>query len=76
VDEQVEVVSLVGDIALEDGVPRVHAHIVLAKRDGTTAGGHFIEGYVRPTLEIVVEESPVHLQKQYDPESGLALIRL
>ena len=73
-DEQVEVVTLAGDVALKDDEPDVHAHVVVAKRDGTAHGGHLIEAHVRPTLEVVVEEAPAHLRKRTDPESGLALI--
>ncbi|HKG17253.1 MAG TPA: PPC domain-containing DNA-binding protein [Solirubrobacteraceae bacterium] len=73
-DEQVEVVTLAGDVALKDDEPDVHAHVVVAKRDGTAHGGHLIEAHVRPTLEVVIEEAPAHLRKRTDPESGLALI--
>jgi predicted DNA-binding protein with PD1-like motif len=75
-DEQVELVSLIGDIAMKDGSPQVHAHVVVARKDGTAHGGHLVEATVRPTCEVVLTESPVHLQKQLEPESGLALIRL
>jgi predicted DNA-binding protein with PD1-like motif len=75
VNEQVEVASLVGDIAVgPDGKPSVHAHAVLGRRDGTAMAGHLQEGHVRPTLEIIITESPVHLCKVKDAESGLALI--
>ncbi|HEY1649690.1 MAG TPA: PPC domain-containing DNA-binding protein [Terracidiphilus sp.] len=74
-DEQVELVSLIGDIALKDGKPQVHAHLIVAKSDGTAHGGHLLEAHVRPTCEVVLTESPKHLRKQMDPESGLALIR-
>ena len=43
-------------------------------RDASTRGGHFVGGTVRPTLELVIQESPAHLRKAHDPESGLALI--
>ncbi len=76
VREQVEVVSLVGDIAMSKGEPKVHAHVVVGKSDGTALGGHLLEGHVRPTLEVMLEESPVHLRREYDAETGLALIRL
>jgi len=72
--EQVEVVSLIGDIALDQGEPKVHAHVVVGKSDGTAHGGHLLEAHVRPTLEVILTESPRHLRKHYDPESGLALI--
>jgi uncharacterized protein len=74
VDEQVEVVSLTGDIAIDGDHPSVHAHAVIAKRDGSTMGGHVLEAHVRPTLELVLEKSPALLQKRFDEESGLALI--
>ena len=76
VEEQVEVVAFLGDIAMNDGKPALHPHVVLAKRDGSTVGGHLLEGHVRPTLEVVVTELPAHLQKRTDPETGLALISL
>lgn len=75
-DEQVEVLSLIGDIALKDGVPSVHVHAVVGRSDGTTLGGHLLEAHVRPTLEVILVECPAHLSKEIDPESGLALIRL
>jgi predicted DNA-binding protein with PD1-like motif len=73
-DEQVEVVTLAGDVALKEEEPDVHVHVVVAKRDGSAHGGHLIEAHVRPTLEVILEESPAHLRKRTDPESGLALI--
>jgi predicted DNA-binding protein with PD1-like motif len=75
--EQVEVLSLVGDVALkEDGEPEIHAHVVVGKSDGTAWGGHLMEAHVRPTLEVILVESPKHLQRKFDAESGLALIRV
>jgi predicted DNA-binding protein with PD1-like motif len=74
--EQVEVLSLMGDVALKDGEPKVHAHVVVGRSDGSTRGGHLIEGRVRPTLEVILTESPAHLRKEIDEESGLALIRI
>ena len=76
IHEQVEVLSLVGDIALKDGQPMIHAHVVVGKSDGTAHGGHLIEGHVRPTLEVILVESPTFLQRTHDEESGLALIDL
>jgi uncharacterized protein len=74
IDEQVEVLSLVGDITLEDGTPKVHAHVVVGKADGTAHGGHLVEGVVRPTLEIVMTDTPAYLRRRFDPQSGLSLI--
>lgn len=75
VNEQVEVASLLGDVAEADGKPALHLHIVIGRRDGAAMAGHLGAAHVRPTLEVIVTESPAHLRKRHDPESGLALIR-
>lgn len=75
VEEQVEVASFLGNLALDDeGEPKLHAHLVVAKADGAALGGHLLSGRVRPTLEIVVTESPAHLRRRHDPETGLPLL--
>jgi predicted DNA-binding protein with PD1-like motif len=74
-DEQLELLSLIGDVALKDGQPQVHAHAIVGKADGSAHGGHLLKAYVRPTCEVVLIESPTHLHKAIDPESGIALIR-
>jgi uncharacterized protein len=75
-DEQVELLSLIGDVALNGTEPQVHAHAVVGKRDGTAHGGHLLQAHVRPTCEVVLTESPAHLQKEFDPAAGIALIKL
>ena len=74
VDEQVEVLVLAGDVALHEGAPTIHAHVVVGKRDGSAHGGHLLEAHVRPTLEVVLIEAPGYLKRRVDPESGLPLI--
>lgn len=77
VREQVEVLSLNGDITLDQsGRPKLHLHTVLGCRDGKAIGGHLKEARVRPTLEVIVTETPAHLRRRQDPESGLPLIAL
>jgi predicted DNA-binding protein with PD1-like motif len=76
IEEQVEVLVLTGNVALEDGEPKLHPHIVVGRSDGSAHGGHLLGGHVRPTLEVIVTESPSHLQRRSDPETGLALLRL
>jgi len=76
INEQVEVLSLVGDIASDGGEPKVHAHVVVGKADGTAHGGHLLEARVWPTLEVILVESPEHLRRKIDKETGLALISL
>jgi uncharacterized protein len=76
INEQVEVLSFTGNIVQKDGKPRLHAHVVVGKSDGTAHGGHFLGGRVWPTLEITLSELPVHLRRRDDAETGLALIEL
>ncbi|MFC4857945.1 PPC domain-containing DNA-binding protein [Actinophytocola glycyrrhizae] len=75
VREQAEVLSLVGDIGRhDDGRVALHAHAVLGLRDGSTRGGHLLAATVRPTLEVMVTESPGELRRRYREDLGLALI--
>ena len=74
VGEQVEVPSLLGDVAVGGEGPTLHLHAVLGKADGTVVGGHLIEAHVRPTLEVILIQPPSYLCKRKDPETGLALI--
>ena len=75
-DEQVEVMSLIGNIALYEGEPKIHAHVVLGKRDGTAHGGHLISAQVRPTLEVWLTESPQTITRKLDETTNLPLIDL
>ena len=76
VDEQCELLSLIGDVAAGQDGPVVHVHAVLGLSDGTTRGGHLLEGRVFPTLEAIVTETPARLRKVMRPDIGIALIDL
>ena len=70
-DEQMEVLALIGNVALYDGEPLVHAHITLGRRDGTTLGGHLRHGIVCPTLEMMLRVLPEPIHRAVDPKYGL-----
>jgi len=74
--EQMEVLTLNGDITLFKGEYKIHAHVVLGKEDGTAHGGHLLKATVHPTLEIILNESPAYLSRKINQESGLALIKI
>jgi uncharacterized protein len=77
VNEQCEVLSAIGDVALgDDGKASLHVHVVLGLSDGSTRGGHFLSGIVRPTLEVVLTEAPAKLRRRKRPELGIALVDL
>lgn len=76
VGEQVEVASLIGDIGVEgEDKPAIHIHLVLGRRGGQAVAGHLLNARVRPTLELMITESPFGLRRRKDPESGVNLIR-
>ncbi len=74
IDEQIEVLSLIGNFALHGAEKKVHAHIVVGKSDGTAHGGHLLKGWVQPTLEVLIVESPGFLARKIDEATGLPLI--
>jgi uncharacterized protein len=74
IDEQCEITSMIGDIALYNGKPVVHAHVNLAAQDGIVRGGHLLEGFVTPTLEVFVTVEPAAMNKKFSPEFGGPLI--
>lgn len=75
VNEQCEVLSAIGDVAVgDDGRASLHVHVVLGLSDGTTRGAHFLSGLVRPTLEVVLTEAPVTLRRRKRPDLGIALV--
>lgn len=77
IESQCEGLSLLGDIAVaDDGKPSLHMHAVMGLSDGTTRGGHFLKGVVRPILEVTINETPARLRRRQRPELGLALIDL
>lgn len=77
IHEQVEVASLGGDIGCDEaGKPALHIHVVLGKRDGSAVAGHLLRAVVRPTLEVMITESPSYLRRRKDPDTGLNLIHV
>jgi predicted DNA-binding protein with PD1-like motif len=71
---QHEVIGMSGDIALYQGKPVVHTHMVVGSPDGTTHAGHVLAAYVSPTLEVMVTVDPIAMQKRFDPATDLTLI--
>jgi predicted DNA-binding protein with PD1-like motif len=71
---QHEVIGMSGDIALYQGKPVVHTHMVVGSSDGTTRAGHVLAAYVSPTLEVMVTVGSIAMQKRLDPATDLTLI--
>ncbi len=75
-NEQMEVLTLNGDISLFENEYKIHAHVVLGKAGGTAHGGHLIKAIAHPTLEIILTESPAYLKREMDKDSGIPLIKI
>jgi predicted DNA-binding protein with PD1-like motif len=71
---QAEVLSLTGNLALNDNEPFFHVHVALGLRDGSARGGHLFEATVRPTVEVVLTTYAKPLRRKIDPETGLPLL--
>jgi len=74
IEGQREVIGMSGDIALYQGKPSVHCHMVVGSPDGTARAGHVLDAYISPTLEVMVTVDPVAMQKRFDPATDLTLI--
>ena len=76
IEQQVEVLTMAGNVTLDPDGVKIHTHVVVGLRDGSTRGGHLKQASVFPTLEVVIEETPDYLRRRYDSETGLTLIDL
>ena len=74
--EQVEVLAFTGDIGMENDAVKIHAHVVLGRRDGAAIGGHFLSGRVFPTLEMNLTDFGMPVARRRDARAGLSLISL
>ena len=74
IDQQAEVLSLLGDIAMYQGKPVVHVHMVVGFGDGTAHGGHLLQAHVWPTLEVIVTSYPRPLIRNLIQKKGIAVI--
>ena len=74
INEQCEVASMIGDIGVKDGQPAYHAHMVVGTKGGMAHAGHVLEAWVRPTLEVVLTETPAYLIRDLNNTAGIALI--
>jgi uncharacterized protein len=74
--EDLEILSLSGNIATMDKAPLPHAHVTLGKRDFSVIGGHLDEGSLANMVEIGLSSMPGKLVKSRDDEVGLNLLQL
>jgi uncharacterized protein len=76
INQQVEVISLIGDVGLVNGAPQIHAHAAVGLPDGQMRGGHVLEAVVKPTLELFFTSYPTTLNKKHEAGTNLTLFDL
>jgi len=74
VPEQVEVLTMTGNVAMAGTDRRLHAHVILGRRDGSTMGGHLMKAVVHPTLEVFIVDLGMRLARTRDETTGLWLL--
>ena len=72
-DSPQEIASCVGNISVKDGKTFVHAHAVLADKNGNTKAGHLLEGIIFAAEVHLRELKGAKLERKYDKVTGLAL---
>lgn len=72
INEQVEVACLTGNVALLDGKPYIHAHIILGDKNYGAYAGHLGEGIVEPTLELFLTRVDGTFTRFKNAQTGLA----
>ncbi|MBI4100919.1 DNA-binding protein [Candidatus Microgenomates bacterium] len=73
-DSLLEIVSLVGNVAMFKAKPYLHIHTVLSDEGMKTYGGHLKEAAVGGTCEIHLTVFDSRLERQADVETGLNLL--
>lgn len=75
-EEDLEVASLQGNLAVVDGGPFPHVHGVFGRRDFSTLSGHVFEAVVSVTLELAVTTAPDPVMRQAVDFCDLKLMQL
>jgi predicted DNA-binding protein with PD1-like motif len=75
-DEQMEIVSLIGNVSIKEGQPFTHIHVTLGRRDLSIVGGHFNDAIVHPNLEVWVRPEAQAVERTLDESCGLYLMHL
>jgi uncharacterized protein len=74
IQEEVEIVSLTGNVATMDGKTIIHAHGVLSRQDLSTIAGHFKKLTISATAEVVLTKLNATFTRHHDEQTGLNLL--
>ncbi len=71
-----EITSLIGNITSKDNKPYLHIHINIADEKHRIFGGHLNLAMVSATCEVLVEEFAGNVERNFDEDIGLNLLKL
>lgn len=74
--EPYELLCLTGNISLQKDGYEFHLHVVLGNSHKQVVGGHFIQGKVSVTAEIVLQKVNLIIKRAQDPKTGLRAMSL
>lgn len=74
VDDEVEILSLTGNLGTLEGTKMLHIHGVFGRRDLSTFGGHLFKLRVSGACEIHLTLLPESLERSFDEVTGLNLL--
>ncbi len=75
-DEDLEILTLLGNVSTMNEKALPHAHVTLARRDFSVIGGHLEEGSLANMVEVQMNRLPGRLLKAKDENVGLNLLQL
>ena len=75
VTEDMEILSISGNLTRKDGAPYVHVHGSFASLE-KVYGGHVNECVISATAELIIDLYDVEVERKFDKESGLNLLKL
>jgi len=72
-NDDYELTSLMGNIALKDGNPFVHIHINMSDENFDVIGGHLFSAVTAASAEVIVLLDNQHIKRELDQKVGLYL---
>ena len=76
-EENVELITCIGNIAYKDDEPIIHLHVSLGRRDYTIIGGHLSKpSIISVTGEVSIFEIDEELNRTNDPQFNLSLLNI
>jgi len=70
-NDNYELISLIGNITIKDGVPFVHTHITFSDTEYKVFGGHLFDANITATGEIILTVTDSKIDRQFNENVGI-----